>query len=61
VIGAAMFTLVPQNYESRSDVKILAFSSMIILIMMLAPGGLHQIGVTLTRSIGEEERCDYTR
>jgi len=61
VIGAAMFTLVPQIMNLDPNVKILAFSSMIILIMMLAPGGLHQIGVTLRDRLARKKDADYTR
>jgi len=47
VIGAGMFTLIPQVMNLDPNVRILVFSLIIILIMMFAPGGLHQLGVAL--------------
>ena len=44
VIGTAIFTILPQFLKLDPNVKVLVFSLAIILVMMLAPGGLHQIG-----------------
>jgi branched-chain amino acid transport system permease protein len=43
VIGAVIFTVVPQFLNFDANVKVLVFSLAIILIMMVAPGGLHQL------------------
>ena len=47
IIGAVMFTLVPQTMDLDPNMKILVFSLIIILIMIFAPGGLHQLGAAL--------------
>ncbi|MET0675549.1 MAG: branched-chain amino acid ABC transporter permease [Bradyrhizobium sp.] len=52
VIGAGMFTLIPQVMNLDPNVRILVFSSIIILIMMFAPGGLHQLGLALRDRFG---------
>ncbi|WP_449222005.1 branched-chain amino acid ABC transporter permease [Tistrella mobilis] len=56
VIGTAIFTILPQFLKLDPNVKVLVFSLAIILVMMLAPGGLHQIGravmARLTRGEG---------
>lgn len=43
VIGAVIFGMIPHFFDMDPNVRILVFSSAIILIMMFAPGGLHQI------------------
>lgn len=43
VIGAVIFTIVPQFMDLDANVKVLVFSLMIIVVMMVAPGGLHQL------------------
>lgn len=47
VIGAVIFSLVPHYLQMDANVRILVFSSAIILIMMYAPGGLHQLVVAV--------------
>jgi branched-chain amino acid transport system permease protein len=37
------------------------FSSIIILIMMFAPGGLHQLGVALRERFGRKKDVDGIR
>lgn len=43
VIGAVIFTVVPQFMDFDANVKVLVFSLLIIFVMMVAPGGLHQL------------------
>lgn len=43
VIGAIIFTIIPQLMHFDANVKILVFSLLIIFIIMVAPGGLHQL------------------
>jgi branched-chain amino acid transport system permease protein len=43
VIGAVIFTLIPQILDLDPNVRILVFSAIIILIMMFTPGGLYQL------------------
>lgn len=47
VIGAVLFTLIPQFLELDPNVRILVFSTVIILIMMFKPGGLYQLALDL--------------
>jgi branched-chain amino acid transport system permease protein len=47
IIGAAIFSIIPHFLELDANVRILVFSVAIILIMIFAPGGLHQIGKRL--------------
>jgi branched-chain amino acid transport system permease protein len=61
VIGAAMFTLIPQVLNLDPNVRILVFSSIIILIMMFAPGGLHQLSVALRERFGRKKDVDGVR
>lgn len=61
VIGAAMFTLIPQAMNLDPNIRILVFSSIIILIMMFAPGGLHQLGVALRDRFGGKTDDDRGR
>jgi branched-chain amino acid transport system permease protein len=61
VIGAAMFTLIPQAINLDPNVRILVFSLIIILIMMFVPGGLHQLGVALRDRLGRKRRDDRSR
>lgn len=61
VIGAAVFTLIPQAMNLDPNVRILVFSSIIILIMMFAPGGLHQLGVALRDRLGRKTDDDRSR
>lgn len=61
VIGAAMFTLIPQAMNLDPNVRILVFSLIIILIMMFAPGGLHQLGVALRDRLGRKKNDDRSR
>lgn len=43
VIGAVIFTIVPQFMDLDANVRVLVFSLLIIVVMMVAPGGLHQL------------------
>jgi branched-chain amino acid transport system permease protein len=52
VIGAIIFSLVPHYLQMDANVRILVFSCAIILIMMFAPGGLHQLVVAALSKIG---------
>ncbi len=45
VLGAVIFSVAPYYLNLDPNVRTLVFSATIILIMMFAPGGLHQIGV----------------
>ena len=47
LIGAVIFSIIPYYLNLDPNVRILIFSSAIILIMMFAPGGLYQIGKRL--------------
>lgn len=57
VIGSVIFTVVPQFLNFDANVKVLVFSLLIIVIMMVAPGGLHQLfksaGAFVRRSLEE--------
>jgi len=43
VFGAMIFSIIPYFFDMDPNVRILVFSSAIILIMIFAPGGLHQL------------------
>lgn len=43
VVGAIIFSIIPYFFDMDPNVRILIFSTAIILIMIFAPGGLHQI------------------
>lgn len=47
IVGAAIFTILPYYLDLDPNVRILVFSTAIVLIMIFAPGGLHQIGKRL--------------
>jgi branched-chain amino acid transport system permease protein len=47
VIGAVIFSIIPYFFDMDPNVRILVFSSAIILIMIFAPGGLHQIAAAI--------------
>ena len=53
VIGALIFSIIPQFLEMDANVRILIFSSAIILIMMFAPGGLHELGLAVVSKLKE--------
>lgn len=61
VIGAGVFTLIPQVMNIDPNVRILVFSLIIILIMMFAPGGLHQLGVALRDRFGRKKDVHGTK
>lgn len=42
VIGAIIFTIIPQLMHFDANVKMLVFSVLIIFVMIVVPGGLHQ-------------------
>jgi branched-chain amino acid transport system permease protein len=48
VIGAVIFTVAPYYLGFDPNVRTLVFSTAIVLIMMFAPGGLHEIGLSIT-------------
>lgn len=43
IVGAVIFSVIPYFFDMDPNVRILVFSSAIILIMIFAPGGLHQL------------------
>ncbi len=43
VIGAVIFSILPQFLHLDANVKVLVFSLLIIVVMVAAPGGLHQL------------------
>ena len=47
IIGAAVFSAIPYFLELDANVRILVFSTAIILIMIFEPGGLHRVGQRL--------------
>lgn len=49
VIGAVIFTIIPQFLHLDPNIKVLVFSLLIIFIMVVAPGGLHQLFKTIER------------
>jgi branched-chain amino acid transport system permease protein len=53
VIGALIFSIIPQFLEMDANVRILIFSTAIILIMMFAPGGLHELGLAIVSKLKE--------
>lgn len=42
VLGAVIFTVVPQMMDLDANLKMLIFSLLIIFVMIVVPGGLHQ-------------------
>lgn len=53
IIGAVIFSIIPYFFDLDPNVRILVFSTAIILIMMFAPGGLHQMaGALINRLSG---------
>lgn len=52
VVGAVIFTIVPQFLNLDANVKVLVFSLGIIVVMMVAPGGLHQFYKAATSRLG---------
>ncbi|KQW20457.1 branched-chain amino acid ABC transporter permease [Afipia sp. Root123D2] len=47
IIGAVIFSIIPYYLSLDPNVRILIFSAAIIVIMVFAPGGLHQIATRL--------------
>jgi len=47
IIGAAIFSVLPYFLDLDPNIRILVFSMAIIVIMIFAPGGLHQIAKKL--------------
>lgn len=47
IIGAMIFTILPYYLDLDPNVRILVFSTAIVVIMIFAPGGLHQISKRL--------------
>ena len=43
VVGSVIFTIVPQFMDLDANVRVLVFSLLIIFIMVVAPGVLHQL------------------
>lgn len=51
VIGAVIFTILPQMMHFDANLKMLVFSLLIIFVMIVVPGGLHQaIGMLRRRA-----------
>ncbi|MFA5662595.1 branched-chain amino acid ABC transporter permease [Castellaniella sp.] len=42
VLGAVIFTVLPQMMDFDANVKMLVFSLLVIFVMIVVPGGLHQ-------------------
>ncbi len=57
VIGAVIFTVLPQFLNLDANVKVLVFSLLIIFVMMVAPGGLHQFAKALAARFGKSGRA----
>jgi branched-chain amino acid transport system permease protein len=51
IIGAAIFSIVPYYLNMDPNVRILVFSSAIVVIMIFAPGGLYLIAKRLSERI----------
>ena len=49
IIGALIFSIIPYFFDMDPNVRVLVFSGAIILVMMFAPGGLHQMAQALVR------------
>lgn len=59
IVGAVIFTILPYYLDLDPNVRILVFSTAIVLIMIFAPGGLHQIGKRLlSRATGGSRAAD---
>lgn len=43
VVGSVIFTVLPQMMHFDANVKMLVFSLLIIFVMIVVPGGLHQV------------------
>ena len=57
VIGSAIFTVAPQFLNMDANVKVLVFALLIIFVMMVAPGGLHQLwNSALNRFLGSRKK-----
>ncbi|RYZ13220.1 MAG: branched-chain amino acid ABC transporter permease [Comamonadaceae bacterium] len=57
VIGAAIFGIIPYFFNLDPNVRILIFSSAIVLIMIFAPGGSHQIFMSLIAKLRRTPRA----
>lgn len=53
VIGAVIFTILPQFLHLDANVKVLVFSFTIIFVMVVAPGGLHQLFQLASNRLGK--------
>jgi branched-chain amino acid transport system permease protein len=60
VIGALIFSIIPYFFDLDPNVRILVFSSAIILIMMFAPGGLHQLTAALVDRLSGGRRAQQS-
>lgn len=47
IVGAVIFSILPYYLDLDPNVRILVFSAAIVIIMIFAPGGLHQISKRL--------------
>ena len=61
IIGAVIFTLIPQVLDLDPNVRILVFSAIIILIMVFAPGGLYQLANAVYGRWGKESGAESSR
>ncbi len=61
IVGAVIFTVIPYYLELDPNVRILLFSTAIVLIMIFAPGGLHQIAGALIKRLKEGSRAPNSR
>ena len=57
-VGAVIFTILPQFLDLDPNVKVLVFSLLIILVMVAAPGGLHQLWKAAAARLSHARRED---
>jgi branched-chain amino acid transport system permease protein len=55
IVGAVVFSILPFYLEMDANVRLLAFSIAIILIMIFVPGGFHQLGLAAVSRL--KEKC----
>jgi branched-chain amino acid transport system permease protein len=61
IVGAVIFSILPYYLDLDPNVRILVFSTAIVVIMIFAPGGLHQISKRLLARVNGGGRATDER
>ena len=61
IVGAVIFSILPYYLDLDPNVRILVFSGAIVVIMIFAPGGLHQVSKRVVASFGGGGRAASDR